>query len=49
MENSEKINVMKKDTELLQQAMKAFAGMDDQAFDLSIPYWESRSYTGGEL
>lgn len=49
MENSEKINVMKKDAELLQQAMKAFAGMDDQAFELFIPYWESRSYTGGEL
>jgi CRP-like cAMP-binding protein len=35
--------------DLLGQAMKAFAGMDESEFALSIPYWQKKQYSKGEF
>lgn len=34
---------------LLQAALKGFAGIDDEAFELSRPFWLERSYKKGEF
>ena len=34
--------------ELLQQALQKAAGMDKETFDLSLPYWQLRTYKKGE-
>lgn len=33
----------------LRQGIKQFAGMDDQAFNLSLPYWQEKHYKKGEF
>jgi len=33
----------------LGHAMKAFSGMDEQAFSLSLPFWQKRDYSKGEF
>ncbi|TDE18359.1 Crp/Fnr family transcriptional regulator [Dyadobacter psychrotolerans] len=35
--------------ELLGHAFKAFSGMDEKEFSLSLPYWQHRSYKKGEF
>ncbi|MCK7554440.1 Crp/Fnr family transcriptional regulator [Chitinophaga sedimenti] len=35
--------------DLLREAIKKFAGMDDAAFDLSLPYWQEKHYKKGEF
>jgi CRP-like cAMP-binding protein len=35
--------------EILQSALKAFAGIDDEAYKLSEPYWQERQYRKGEF
>jgi len=37
------------ETELLQHALKSFCGMDEEAFELSLPYWQPRQYHKGEM
>ena len=37
------------ETEILRQALRAFAGMDDEAFELSLPFWHSKQYGKGEF
>lgn len=35
--------------EILQVALKSFAGIDEEAFKLSEPYWQERQYKKGEF
>ncbi|MDJ1495918.1 Crp/Fnr family transcriptional regulator [Cytophagaceae bacterium DM2B3-1] len=35
--------------ELLAHALQTFSGMDQEAFDLSVPFWQERSYDKGEF
>jgi CRP-like cAMP-binding protein len=35
--------------DLLGHAMNAFAGMDEEAFALSLPYWQKKQYAKGEF
>jgi hypothetical protein len=35
--------------EILQQALKAFGGVDEEAFELSHPYWHLQQYNKGEF
>ncbi|WP_460995647.1 Crp/Fnr family transcriptional regulator [Spirosoma harenae] len=37
------------DLDLLRHALQAFAGIDDAAFNLSLPYWERKQYKKGEF
>jgi CRP-like cAMP-binding protein len=37
------------ETELLRQAFFAFSGMRENEFNLSMPFWEKRSYARGEF
>jgi CRP-like cAMP-binding protein len=37
------------EAELLQHAMKSFCGMDEEAFALSLPYWQPKQYRKGEF
>jgi CRP-like cAMP-binding protein len=35
--------------ELLGHVLKSFTGMDDEAFALSLPYWQRKQYSKGEF
>ncbi len=35
--------------ELLGHAMRAFTGMEEKEFDLSLPYWQRKQYARGEF
>ncbi len=37
------------DLNLLKQALHAFAGLDEQSFNLSTPYWQEKQYAKGEF